>query len=107
MLSLSDVKIDAIRTCGSKFLCVGVSPIVEYMNGVRTDKIVGFRYSVVLPERGFEKIGVKIEGEKQIDDPEGCVEVCFEGLELTMYVFSGNPQISARAKGIKPVKGKS
>ena len=82
MLNIRDLKIDATATLGSKKLLVAVVPVYEYKNNQRMDKVVAYRYVVALPERAFEKIGVRIDGPQLIELPDGFVEVTFHGLEL-------------------------
>lgn len=53
-MKITDLVIDP-HSLGSEFLLVDVLPAYEYTNGQRTEKIVGYRYTIVLPERRFEK----------------------------------------------------
>lgn len=101
MLNVRDLKIDADTTLGAKKLLVEISPIYEYKDNKRMDKIRGYRYIVALPERAFEKIGVRIDGPQLIDIPDsGFVEVAFQGLELAAYESAGKINITAKATGI-------
>ncbi|MBR5472307.1 MAG: hypothetical protein IKU81_09420 [Oscillibacter sp.] len=100
MLNIRDLKIDAAATLGSKKLLVDVVPVYEYKDNQRMDKVVAYRYVVALPERAFEKIGVRIDGPQLIDTPDGFVEVTFHGLELTAYESGGKVNIIAKATGI-------
>lgn len=106
MLRLSDLKI-APEALGSKLLLTDVRPVYEYKDGVRTDRVTGYRYMTVLPEKSFEKLGVKIEGPQQLDKPDGYAEVVFDGLEIYAYVSGGQIQVGARATGIREVKSKA
>lgn len=106
MLRLSDLKI-APESLGSKLLLTDVRPVYEYKDGVRTDRVTGYRYMTVLPEKSFEKLGVKIEGPQQLDKPDGYAEVVFDGLEIYAYVSGGQIQVGARATGIREVKSKA
>ena len=100
MLNIRDLKIDATATLGSKKLLVDVVPVYEYKDNKRMDKVVAHRYVVALPERAFEKIGVRIDGPQLIDAPDGFVEVTFHGLELVAYESVGKVNIIAKATGI-------
>ena len=100
MFNLRNVVIDANGTLGSKKLLVDVVPVYEYQNNQRTDKIVAYRYITVLPEKSFEKIGVRIDGTQLIDTPDGFAEVIFHGLELAAYESGGKVNILAKATGI-------
>ena len=107
MLRIQDVIIDP-RSLGGKFWLTEVSPVHAYQNGQRTDTISGYRYNIALPEKGLEKVGVKIEGVQQMAAPEsGFVEVKFEGLELYVYFSNGQPVVAAKATGISLVNPKS
>ena len=107
MLRIQDCIIDP-RSLGSKFWLTEVSPSYAYQNGQRTDTISGYRYTIALPEKGLEKIGVKIEGPQLVKAPEsGFVEVGFEGLEMYFYWSNGQPEVGARATGIALVNTKS
>jgi len=98
-MKLTDLIIDN-RSLGTKFWLVEVLPSYEYKDGKRTDTVTAYRYVVALPEKGLDKIGVKIEGQKLMDAPEGYAEVRFDGLELFIYWSGGQYLVGARAKGI-------
>lgn len=102
MLNIRDMKLDP-ACLGEKKLLVDVMPVFEYQDKKRTDRCIGHRYIVVLPEQRFEKLGVKIEGAQLMEKPESCVEVEFTGLELAAYEADGHTQITARAMGISAV----
>ena len=106
MLNIRDLKVDANATLGSKKLLVDVLPVYEYQNNQRTDKIVAYRYITVLPEKSFEKIGVRIDGPQLIDTPDGFAEVIFHGLELAAYESGGKVNIIAKATGISLANSK-
>ena len=59
MLKITDLIIDP-RSLGSKLWLVEVLPAYEYDKEKKpTDKILGYRYSIALPEHGLEKINVR------------------------------------------------
>lgn len=90
-------------TLGNKLWLVEVTPAYAYQDNRRTDTIIGYRYTVALPERNLDKISVRIDGAKRMDSPNGYVEVRFEGLELYLYWSRGEYQLGARATNIHPV----
>lgn len=100
MIKIGNLIIDS-RSLGSKLWLTDVIPAYEYRDGRRTENIVGYRYTVALPERGFEKINVKIDGKQLMDAPGGYEEVIFDGLEIFIYWSQGQPQVGARATGIR------
>lgn len=106
MLNLRDLTIDP-KSLGAKLLLVDVRPAYEYQDGRRTENITGYRYYIALPDKGFEKLAVKIEGPQQLDKPDGYAEVVFDGLEIYAYVSGGQIQVGARATGISEVKSKA
>ena len=106
MLRLSDVVIDPIRTLGTGLVLVSVRPAYVYEAGRKTDEIAGYRYTVALPERGFERISVRINGSQLMQsplEPSQYAVVEFDGLELFVYFAQGQPTIGARATGIRKV----
>lgn len=41
-------------------LVVEQHPLYEYLNGQKTEKLIGYRYGVIAPYVGYEKIYVKV-----------------------------------------------
>ena len=106
-MRIQDLKIDPC-SLGNKHWLVSVSPVHEYKENQRTNNVIGHRYTIALPEKNLEKIGVKIDGKQLMESPEnGFVEVKFENLELYFYWQGGQPQIGARATGISLANQKS
>lgn len=106
MLKISDLIIDP-KSLGSKLWLVDVIPAYEYKDNRRTDNILGYRYSIALPEKGLEKINVRIDGPQLMEAPDGYVEVRFEGLEVFIFWSQGQPQVGAKATGIHLVSPKA
>ena len=52
------------KSLGDKLWLVDVSPAYEYKDGKRTDTVLGYRYSVALPEKGLDKVDVRIDGQQ-------------------------------------------
>lgn len=100
MLKISDLKID-VSCLGGKYWLTEVIPAYAYKDGQRTNEVIGFRYSVALPQKNLDKVQVRIDGKQLLDNPAtGYVEVTFTGLEVFLYWQSGTYQIGARAAGI-------
>lgn len=91
---------------GGKLWLVDVTPSYEYRDGHRTENVSGYRYSIAMPDRGLDKINVRIDGEKRMDAPDGYAEVRFDNLEVYIYWSQGQPQVGARATGIHLVNPK-
>lgn len=98
-LKITDLIIDP-KSLGEKLWLVGVSPAYEYRNGQRTDTILGYRYTVALPEKSLEKIDIRIDGQQQMETPDGYVEVRFDSLEVSIYWSRGDYHVGAQATGI-------
>lgn len=105
-MKITDLIIDP-KSLGNKLWLVDVSPAYEYQNNRRTDTILGYRYAVAMPEKGLDKINVRIDGDQQMEAPDGHVEVRFDNLEVFIYWSQGQPQVGARATGIRLANSKS
>lgn len=99
-MKITDLKIDP-QSIGSRPLLVEVAPTYAYSEGKRTNTVTGYRYTVAMPDHGFDKISVRIDGKQQIDTPDGYVEVVFQNLEIYIYWTPTGYQVGARAKGIQ------
>lgn len=108
MINLSNMKFDP-NSLGKVFLLLSVSPFYVYENGAPTAEVGGFKYKVAVPDLGFEKLSVKIPGKKLLEMPpdKSHIQVEFDSLEYYVYWRDRQPQVSARAKGIRPVTDKS
>ena len=76
----------------AKLWLVEVSPAYEYRENRKTDSVLGYRYTVAMPEKGLDKINVRIDGDKLMDAPDGYAEVSFRRLEVFIYWSQGQPQ---------------
>ena len=88
---------------GKKMLLVEVVPAYEYKDKQRTDTITGYRYVVCLVDHHLEKLNVRIDGPQLMEQPDGFVEVEFEGLEVRAYENKGVVNFTAKATGIYAV----
>lgn len=98
-LGITDLVIDP-RSLGNKLWLVDVTPVYEYKDNRRTDNITAYRYTVAMPEKNLDKIGIKIDGKQLIEKPDGYAEVKFTDLEVFIYWLNGQPQVGAKATGI-------
>ena len=105
-MKITDLIIDP-KSLGEKLWLVDVLPAYEYKDNRRTDTVTGYRYAVALPDKGLEKINVKIDGKQLLDPPDSYAEVSFTGLEVFIYWSNGQPQVGARAAGVQLVKTKA
>jgi hypothetical protein len=106
MLKLTDLKISP-ESLGNTLWLVDVAPAYEYKDGKRTDNISAYRYSLVMVDRGLEKITVKIDGPRQMDKPDGYVAVELDNLEVFIYWSQGQYQVGAKATSIHQVASNS
>lgn len=58
-MNINLVEIDANKTVGKNPVLVDVAPSYVYENGKRTGEVSGFKYTVALPDKAFEKLTVK------------------------------------------------
>lgn len=104
-MEVRDLIIDAEATVGDGLLLVDILPVFVYENGKRTDNISGYRYVVVMPTRAFDRLSVKIAGEKQLDllgDEYPVVE--FDGLEIKVLWTPDGYRPFAQAAAIREVE---
>lgn len=101
MLRISDLRIDTSSI--GEMLLVEIRPQNEYKDGIRSEKIIGYKYIVACREYGLRKLAVKIEGRKLFDDEilKDLPEVEFLNLEIKIYQTKDSCGISATASGIK------
>lgn len=102
MLKVQDVVIDVKKTTGDLFLLVDVTPVHAYSEGgVKTDTIIGYAYTCVLPERNYRRIKVKVLGNKLMDKSECSVQVVFHDLKFKLYTRKDQYLIAASATAIQ------
>lgn len=101
-LKITDLRIDP-KSLGATMLLADISPSYEYKDGERTDKLEGYRYSVVLPSHKIEKLGVKVLSKIPLIDIDKGEEIPigtpiqFTNLEVGSY-FSKTQGVSITAK---------
>lgn len=100
--------LDNNKVFGTRFLVTDKKEAKKYVDGKPTDEITGYKYSVVLPDRGFEKIIVTVSGDLQVATPNQenyAMQVEFVNLVAKPYVKDGKfIAISCKADGIREVK---
>ena len=103
-LSLGGLLIDT-NCLGSTQFLTSVRPYYAYTDGVKTKDVMGYRYTVVLPEKQFASLDVKIPGEQQIVLADGnYIPVQFGGLTVKLYYDSNHRvQVTATASEISEV----
>lgn len=91
------------RESGQAVLAGGRDSVVCVPERTAHGTVTGYRYTVALPDKGLDKINVRIDGDQQMDAPDSFVEVRFTELEPYLYWSGGEYQLGARAKGISAV----
>lgn len=91
---------------GANTLLLGVTPYYEYVDGKKTENLLGYKYTVV-EDQNYEKFSVKIESktpsitQQQIDDATARIKVTFEKAFARPYrTNSGDYDLSVTATGI-------
>lgn len=101
-MDVSHLAIDSYASVGKTLILVNVTPSYAYENGTRTDKLEGYRYEIVLPEKAYEKLSVRIPGEQRIEVSEGDTPfVSLDGLSLKLFWTPQGHKVSATADNIK------
>lgn len=110
-LKITDLKIDS-KSLGEVLLLADITPSFEYSkDGVRSERIDGYRYSVALPEHKMEKINIKVLQKTPLIDTEKekipiGTPVKFTNLEVGSYYSKaqGSICITAKATDVQLVK---
>lgn len=103
-MEIPNLVIDVASSVGEILILVAVKPSYAYINGTKTDQLEGFRYDLVLPERSYDKLSVKIAGEQKLELSEGETQfVTLDGLSLKLYWSPQGHKISATADNIRLV----
>lgn len=107
-MEIKNLIIDSEKSVGNNLVLVDVAPIKSYVDGRRMDEVSGYRYTVALPDKAFDKLVVKIDGVQRLDKPvEGKYpKVVFDNLDLSLYWTPEGHKVSAKADDIKAVEGK-
>ncbi len=100
-----EIIVDVEKTVGKDFRLVDIFPVYKYEDKKRTDEIIGYKYDVVLPDRKFQHLTVKILGEKKMEIGNSDVSVVFTDLSLSLYPRDfGSYGVSSTATDVKAAK---
>lgn len=104
--NLQDLLIDEGKAFGKTKVVVDQSPLYSYTNGSRNNEPIGTKFTVVLPERKFAKITVKVEGVDPLPDEmiEKTPRVIFTNLTAKIYAIDENVGLTVKADAIKVVQ---
>ncbi|MBR5509580.1 MAG: hypothetical protein IKV59_05960 [Lachnospiraceae bacterium] len=113
MIRVTDIKLTAEQIAGvndGSALAVGISDGYEYADGKRTEKQTHKKVEAVMPNNKYEKIMVKVAGEKHpltaelIAQNGGTVKVKFKNLTGKFYRSNGGDyMLSCTASAVEVV----
>ena len=97
------------RACFGSMIATSVRPYYEFVDGKRTDKVLGYRYDVVLPQHGYEPLAVKVPGAKTLD-VQDCESILVEFDDLCVrpyvdYRHNNALAVTATATAVRSVEG--
>lgn len=88
---------------GRRYILTEIRPVSEYVAGKPTGNVKGYRYTIVLPERSYERIDVIIDGALQVEHLNGSIEVELKGFSPYISWANGDYTVAAHATAISPV----
>lgn len=103
-MKVTDLVFDINASLGEDLWLVDIYPAFAFVNGKKTSEVVGYNYVIMLPQKGLQKINVKILGKQLVDKPTVYLPVEFENLTLFVYYLNGRERVGAKATSIR-VKG--
>lgn len=97
------VYVNVNKTIGGDVLYLGASNLYDYVDGKKTNKVIGTNVYVVLLDRDFERINVKLLEVNISDLSQFNIKdkVNFKGMEGTVYDYNGHIRVSYKASGIE------
>ena len=103
-MNIKHAKMNVRATCGDSFILTDISPVYNYVDGKRVGDPVAYSYTVILPQRKYETLRVRIAGDCLMAVPDDPVEVKVDNLQLEIKwsAHDGN-YIAGTATGIAPV----
>ena len=88
---------------GRRYILTEIRPVSEYVAGKPTGNVKGYRYTIVLPERSYERIDVIIDGALQVEHLNGSIEVELKGFSPYISWANGDYIVVTRATTISPL----
>lgn len=100
-MKIKFAKLHVAETCGKQFVLTEVAPVYNYVDGKRAGSPVAYTYVVVLPERKYEQLRVRIDGACTLEIPDEPIQVSFDKLDLEIrWSQSEGHYIAATAAGV-------
>ena len=103
-LQIRNLKPDVAATIGETLLLADIRPTYRFENNIRTNEVIGTTYEVLLADRQYMQLRIKVSGQQQLDPAvlDGQTpRVHVTGLELTPYAINGRTGVSAKAESIE------
>ena len=97
-----------VNSLGQEALLTAVRPYYAYVDGGKTDKVEGYKYTTVYPAHSFGNLDIKIPGEKRLDVlASEYIPVKYDGLTVKLYRDNnGKYQLTAKAENIRKGEAK-
>ena len=97
-----------VNSLGQEALLTAVRPYYGYVDGGRTDKVEGYKYTTVYPAHSFGSLDIKIPGEKRLDVlASEYIPVKYDGLTVKLYRDNnGKYLLTAKAENIRKAEAK-
>lgn len=105
-IQIRDLIIDTEKTIGESLLSTGIFPTFKYVDGLKTEDVIGYTYVVLLASRNFQQLRIKIPGACQIEQrilQDHSPRVHVEGLQLIPYTMNGRSGVAAKAEAIEVI----
>lgn len=109
-MNLRNTKLPLKEAVGQKGLLVAVADVFDYKDGKRTEKVIGTRYDVLLLERKYEPLSIKMLDKpiitaKELEKLEEPPTVYFQGVYGKVYCVNNQVQMSVTAETISLIGG--
>lgn len=101
-METKNIVIDFEKTLGSNYFVCNIEAAHKWIDGVPSDNIDGWKVTIVLPERSYEKISVKVN-EKPSDvifEKRNCL-VYFENISAYFYAINNRVYTSLKADSVR------
>lgn len=111
MIEITKFIFSLLQVAGSEqVLLTGCLPIKDFVDGKPTDKIIGYRYTLVAPQNKYESFTVKVEQASPAISPEeleakgGTVKVKIKGFQGRFYRDRNKEyQFTAKAESVEVI----
>lgn len=104
-MDLKNIKLTFEQVANADYgILIGMRPWIEYVNGEKTDTVLGTQYEVVFPKNRYKNLTVKVPGppiltQEEIEDADRVIHIGFTGFIGKIYfnTRTGQNEISAKA----------